>query len=160
MRHRTMPRSTAWSMKLHAARSAPGRACSVRDAMTSPSARLWSPSYAINTVPFQRNEPNNREIDARRWAARHKGDGGARRRNARPSMLNSIIGRTVDFCTRNARLIIALGVIFAAACGLYTVRHFAVNTDLANLISSNLPWRQRELAYERRSRKASNRPLR
>jgi hypothetical protein len=64
-------------------------------------------------------------------------------------MLNSIIGRTVDFCTRNARLIIALGVIFAAACGLYTVRHFAVNTDLANLISSNLPWRQRELAYEK-----------
>jgi uncharacterized protein len=64
-------------------------------------------------------------------------------------MLNSIIGRTVDFCTRNARLIIALGVIFAAACGLYTVRHFAVNTDLANLISSNLTWRQRELAYEK-----------
>ena len=64
-------------------------------------------------------------------------------------MLNSIIGRTVDFCTRNARLIIALGVIFAAACGLYTVRHFAVNTDLANLISSNLSWRQRELAYEK-----------
>jgi hypothetical protein len=29
--------------------------------MTSPSARLWSPSCAINTVPFQRNEPNNRE---------------------------------------------------------------------------------------------------
>ena len=50
-------------MKLRAARSAPGRACSVRDAMTSPSARLWSPSYAINTVSFQRNEPNNREID-------------------------------------------------------------------------------------------------
>ena len=63
--------------------------------------------------------------------------------------MNSIIGRTVDFCTRNARLIIAVGVIFGAACGLYTVRHFAVNTNLANLISSYLPWRQRELAYEK-----------
>ena len=64
-------------------------------------------------------------------------------------MLNLIIGRTVDFCTRNARLLIVVGVAFAAVSGLYTTRHFAINTDLANLISSNLPWRQRELAYEK-----------
>ena len=64
-------------------------------------------------------------------------------------MLNLIIGRTVDFCTRNARLVIIVGIAFAAAAGLYTARHLAVNTDLANLISSNLLWRQRELAYEK-----------
>ena len=32
--------------------------------------------------------------------------------------------------------------------GLYLVRHFSINTDVNALISADLPWRQRELAYE------------
>jgi uncharacterized protein len=64
-------------------------------------------------------------------------------------MLSSIIGRSVDFCTRNALVVIAVGVALAAVSGLYTARHFAINTDVTNLISPDLPWRQRELAYEK-----------
>lgn len=44
---------------------------------------------------------------------------------------------------------IAVGVALAAVSGLYTARHFAINTDVTNLISPDLPWRQRELAYEK-----------
>ncbi|HEY1365073.1 MAG TPA: MMPL family transporter, partial [Xanthobacteraceae bacterium] len=33
--------------------------------------------------------------------------------------------------------------------GVYAARHFAINTNIENLISSDLPWRQRELALER-----------
>jgi uncharacterized protein len=65
------------------------------------------------------------------------------------TMLSSIIGRTVDFWTRNALVVIAVGVALAAVSGLYTARHFAINTDVTNLISPDLPWRQRELAYEK-----------
>ena len=45
------------------------------------------------------------------------------------------------------RIIIAF-VILTAASGVYVVRHFAIDTDVNALISANLPWRQRELAYE------------
>jgi uncharacterized protein len=68
---------------------------------------------------------------------------------AMQTMLSSIIGRTIDFCTRNALVVIAVGVVLAAVSGLYTARHFAINTDVTNLISPDLPWRQRELAYEK-----------
>jgi len=106
------------------------------------------------TDPIQRSGPSGRDIDGcQRAPSVEPLDSRATvarwRRDANPSMLNSIIGRTVDFCTRNARLVIIVGIAFAAVSGLYTARHFAVNTDLANLISSNLPWRQRELAYEK-----------
>ena len=106
------------------------------------------------TDPIQRSGPSGRDIDGcQRAPSVEPLDSRATvarwRRDANPSMLNSVIGRTVDFCTRNARLVIIVGIAFAAVSGLYTARHFAVNTDLANLISSNLPWRQRELAYEK-----------
>jgi hypothetical protein len=45
------------------------------------------------------------------------------------------------------RIIIAF-VILTAASGVYVARHFAIDTDVNALISADLPWRQRELAYE------------
>jgi hopanoid biosynthesis associated RND transporter like protein HpnN len=63
-------------------------------------------------------------------------------------MSNSSIVRTVDFCTRHAWAVVIVAVAFAAVSGAYAMRHFSVNTDVSNLISSKLPWRQRELAYQ------------
>jgi uncharacterized protein len=45
------------------------------------------------------------------------------------------------------KVIIAF-VILTAVSGVYVVRHFAIDTDVNALISADLPWRQRELAYE------------
>src|SRR5271163_1152931 len=45
------------------------------------------------------------------------------------------------------KVIIAFAILTAAS-GAYVVRHFSINTDVNALISADLPWRQRELAYE------------
>jgi uncharacterized protein len=63
-------------------------------------------------------------------------------------MWNSSIIRTADFCTRHAWAVVIVAVAFAAGSGAYAMRHFSINTNVSNLISSDLPWRQRELAYE------------
>ena len=33
--------------------------------------------------------------------------------------------------------------------GLYTSQHFALNTDISKLISPDLDWRKREIAFEK-----------
>jgi hopanoid biosynthesis associated RND transporter like protein HpnN len=64
-------------------------------------------------------------------------------------MLSSLIARIVDACTRSVWIVIAAAVVVTAVCGQYAAKHFAINTDIQNLISSDLPWRQREMAYEK-----------
>ncbi len=63
-------------------------------------------------------------------------------------MLTSIIVRIIDFCTRNAWRIVAVGLLLAIASGVYVARHFAINSDINTLLSSDLGWRKRELAFE------------
>src|SRR2546421_283515 len=64
-------------------------------------------------------------------------------------MLRAAIVATVTRCTRHAWVVIALATLAAAASGIYAVRHFAINTDINTLISQDLPWRKRELVFER-----------
>jgi hypothetical protein len=63
-------------------------------------------------------------------------------------MLNSAIVRTVEFCTRHIWGVIIVALVLAAASATYTVRHFAIDTNVNNLISRDLPWRKRELEYQ------------
>lgn len=63
-------------------------------------------------------------------------------------MSKSPVVRAVDFCIRHAWAVVLVAVVLAAGSGVYVIRHFSVNTDIGNLISPNLPWRQRELAYQ------------
>lgn len=63
-------------------------------------------------------------------------------------MLNNAIGQLVALCTRFAWTVIALAILVTAGSGYYAAKHFAINTDVAKLISPDLPWRQRELALE------------
>jgi hopanoid biosynthesis associated RND transporter like protein HpnN len=64
------------------------------------------------------------------------------------TMLNAFMGRTVDFCIQHMRLVIVLAVILGAASAGFAARHFAINTDISKLISPDLPWRQRQLAFQ------------
>lgn len=64
-------------------------------------------------------------------------------------MLTRIIVSIVRFCTRQAWLVLALGLILAAFSLTYAVRNFAINTDVATLIEPNIDWRQREIAFEK-----------
>src|SRR5579871_4119823 len=63
-------------------------------------------------------------------------------------MLRHAIVSVVTRCTRHAWLTIIIAALIGIASGVYSARHFAINTDIDTLISPDLPWRQREIAFE------------
>ncbi len=64
-------------------------------------------------------------------------------------MLKRLVVQLVNLCTRYAKTAIALSLLLTVASGVYTARNFAINTDISKLISTDLGWRQREIAYEK-----------
>jgi uncharacterized protein len=63
-------------------------------------------------------------------------------------MLKQSIKAVVDFCTDRPRLVLAVALILAAVSCVYAESKFAINTDIEKLISPDLPWRQRQLAFD------------
>jgi len=63
--------------------------------------------------------------------------------------ITALVVRAVGFCTQNAWLVIAVSILLAAASSWYAATHFKMTTDVNQLISSNIPWRQREAAFEK-----------
>ena len=51
-------------------------------------------------------------------------------------------------CTAYARTVVLLAVALAGLSVWYTSEHFALNTDISKLISPDLDWRKREVAFE------------
>ncbi len=64
-------------------------------------------------------------------------------------MLKAAIVSVVDYCTRYAYATIAVSLLIAGISSYYTAEHFAINTDVTKLISRDVPWRQREIAFDR-----------
>src|SRR5215469_7313687 len=62
-------------------------------------------------------------------------------------MLKARLAALVNICTHNAWVVIAISGFITAVSSVYAVRNFAINTDVNQLISPDLPWRQRELAF-------------
>ncbi|MFC7736956.1 MMPL family transporter [Roseomonas sp. GCM10028921] len=60
----------------------------------------------------------------------------------------SPIGRVVAFSAARPWVVLLLGLALSLAALLYTARHFAMTTDTAELISTDLEWRKREIAYD------------
>src|SRR5512136_1591934 len=63
-------------------------------------------------------------------------------------MLSLVIANVVAFCTRYVWSIILAAAVVAGGSGYYAARHFVINADVTKLISDELPWRQREHAYQ------------
>jgi len=63
-------------------------------------------------------------------------------------MLRTTIVAIVTRCTRRAWLVIALSTVLGVISSVYAVQHFAINTDINKLISPDLSWRKRDLAFE------------
>jgi uncharacterized protein len=63
-------------------------------------------------------------------------------------LLKNMITRAVAFCVARAGLVVAVSLVLAIASGLYAHRHFAVDTNINNLIASDLQWRVNDLAYK------------
>src|SRR5437879_1854936 len=64
-------------------------------------------------------------------------------------MLRHAIVSVVTRCTRHAWLTIVIASLLGIASAVYAAKNFAINTDINTLISPDLPWRQRELAFEK-----------
>jgi uncharacterized protein len=64
-------------------------------------------------------------------------------------IITSIVVRTIAFCSQNAWLVIAAGLLLAIASSWYAAAHFKMTTNMADLISNDIPWRQREAALEK-----------
>ena len=59
-------------------------------------------------------------------------------------MLKSLNDGIVDICNQHPWCVIGLAAVVAACSGVYAGTHFAIRTDTKMLISTDLPWRQRE----------------
>ena len=64
-------------------------------------------------------------------------------------MLQKWINRATAYCTHHAWLIIGPAIILAALSAFYVARHFAIDTDINDLLSAELPWRQQEVAFQK-----------
>lgn len=61
-------------------------------------------------------------------------------------MLEAFVGRLVAWSERRAVLLVILSLLLTVTAGAFTARHLGMDTDTANMISPDLPWRK-ELAH-------------
>ena len=64
-------------------------------------------------------------------------------------MLQQAIVTTVDYCTKYARQVVGIAILLGLITGIYAAGHFAIDADVNKLISKDLPWRQREAAFNK-----------
>jgi hopanoid biosynthesis associated RND transporter like protein HpnN len=64
-------------------------------------------------------------------------------------MLKSGIVGLVSFCTARPLWILVVALILGAGSATYAVQHFALKTDVNDLISQNLPWVQRAAQFRK-----------
>ena len=64
-------------------------------------------------------------------------------------MLQKWIDRGVTYCIGHSKSVIGAAILLAALSAIYTARHFTIDTDINNLISERLPWRENEIAFQR-----------
>src|ERR1700761_3640616 len=55
----------------------------------------------------------------------------------------------VDFCRRNALLVIFAGVVLVIFSGWYAAGHLGITTDTDEMFAASLPWRQRAEAFKK-----------
>ncbi|HUI14315.1 MAG TPA: MMPL family transporter [Xanthobacteraceae bacterium] len=63
--------------------------------------------------------------------------------------ITALVVRAIGFCAQYAWPVIAAGILLAIVSSWYAATHFAMTTDINQLISPNIPWRQREAALEK-----------
>jgi hopanoid biosynthesis associated RND transporter like protein HpnN len=64
-------------------------------------------------------------------------------------LITDLVVRAIEFCARNAWRVIAFSVLLTVVSTWYAATHFSMTTDVNQLISPNIPWRQREAKFEK-----------
>src|ERR1700684_3366030 len=63
--------------------------------------------------------------------------------------ITALVVRAIDFCVHFAWPVIGLALVLTIASSWYAATHFSMTTDINKLISTDIPWRKRELLFER-----------
>ena len=63
--------------------------------------------------------------------------------------ITAFVVRTIAFCIHYPWWVIAGAILLAVVSTWYAATHFSMTTDINQLISSNSPGRQREMAFEK-----------
>ena len=61
--------------------------------------------------------------------------------------MRALITRVVGTCAKHAWTVLVVAAVLGALASAYAVRHIAIDTNTATLISPDLPWRQREIDF-------------
>ena len=64
-------------------------------------------------------------------------------------MLTRLVTRLVDFSVRFPVFVIVMAVLLGLGSATYVARHFAIHTNVDDLIASDLPWRRHAEDYNR-----------
>jgi hopanoid biosynthesis associated RND transporter like protein HpnN len=64
-------------------------------------------------------------------------------------VLKRFVVQLVGACIRFPKTTVLIGLVLAVLAGAYTARHFAINTDISQMIDPDLDWRQREIGYDK-----------
>lgn len=62
--------------------------------------------------------------------------------------LTLAISRIVQTCARYQWIVVIVALLITAFCGYFAARNISIDADTSKLISDELPWRERELAYQ------------
>jgi uncharacterized protein len=63
--------------------------------------------------------------------------------------ITALVVRAIGSCAHYAWLVVAVALLLTVASGWYAANHFSMTTDINKLISNDIPWRQREAAFEK-----------
>ena len=63
--------------------------------------------------------------------------------------ITAFVVRAIEICIKFAWPVVGIAVLLTALSGWYAATHFSMTTDINQLISTSIPWRQRELAFEK-----------
>jgi hopanoid biosynthesis associated RND transporter like protein HpnN len=63
--------------------------------------------------------------------------------------ITALVVRAIDFCVHYAWPVIGLALVLTVASSWYAATHFSMTTDINKLISTDIPWRKRELLFEK-----------
>jgi hopanoid biosynthesis associated RND transporter like protein HpnN len=63
--------------------------------------------------------------------------------------ITALVVRAIDFCAQYAWPVLGVALLLTVASSWYAATHFSMTTDINKLISSEMPWRQREAAFEK-----------
>ncbi len=63
--------------------------------------------------------------------------------------ITALVVRAIDLCAQYAWPVIVAAILLTVVSSWYAATHFAMTTNVNQLISPNIPWRQREAALEK-----------